>query len=162
MKEEDFVAELGYLALAVRMKRISESVLHSGRQLYKELGIDIEPNWYLLFLLLQKYEALSITEIAGYLGFAHPSVINIVNKMKNRSYLESHTDSQDSRRQIITLSPKALLELPRLNEVWEAAERGIRKAFPPGDNFLEQLALIEQQNQKLDFMKRTIKELKND
>ena len=66
----DFVNELGYLALATRLKRISEAMVHSGRQMYKTLGMDIEPNWYLIFKLLQKYEQLTVMEMASKLHFS--------------------------------------------------------------------------------------------
>ena len=60
--KEDFVAALGYLTLSVRLKRISDTMVHSGRDMYKSLNLDIEPNWFLVFKLLKKYKSLSVTE----------------------------------------------------------------------------------------------------
>lgn len=78
----DFINELGYLALATRLKRISDAMVHSGRQMYKTLELDVEPNWFLIFKLLDKYQQLSVTDIASKLHFSHPSVICLVNKME--------------------------------------------------------------------------------
>ncbi len=50
----DFIKELGYKALDSRLKRISDRMSHDVRKFYKEFGIDVEPNWYLVLMLLQK------------------------------------------------------------------------------------------------------------
>lgn len=42
----DFIKTLGYKALDSRLKRISDRMSHDVRKLYKEIDIDIEPNWY--------------------------------------------------------------------------------------------------------------------
>ena len=82
--------------------------------------------------------------------------------MKSRDYLESFTDKKDSRRQLVQLSAKAKAELPRLEKVWEAGEIGVRKLFEPDDDFLDKLALLEQQYAEFNFMERTLIELGNE
>ena len=47
----DFIKTLGYKGiLTADLRRISDRMSHDVRKLYKEIDIDIEPNWYLLFL----------------------------------------------------------------------------------------------------------------
>ncbi len=160
--KHDFVSELGYLSLAVRLKRISDQMMHGARQLYKQQGLDIEPNWYLIFRLLEKRGSLSITEIGEELGFSHPSVISIVKKMRDKGFLTCAADPDDSRRQLIKLSKKAVEALPRFQAFWQAGERSIASLFPGESDFLKQLQLLEQQYQEADFMTRTLNELSND
>ena len=160
--KDDFVLELGYVSLAVRLKRISEFMIHSGRQMYKILGLDIEPNWFLIFKILDRYERLSITEIAQHLRFSHPSVISMVKKMKQKDYLLSQVDQQDSRRQLVSLSPKAKKILPRLEHIWTMGEIGLDKLFSPGQDFLKQLEKLEVQLREKSFMERTLNELDNE
>ena len=160
--KDDFVHSLGYVSLAVRLKRISESMIHSGRHLYKSLGIDIEPNWYLVFLLLKKEKQLSVTEIAERIHFSHPSVISMVKKMRAKSYLESETDAMDSRRQLLSLSEKALKLLPELEQIWKDGAHGMEKMFGPDQNFLDQLKDLENKLRAQNFMQRTLNELKNE
>ncbi len=76
----DFIKTLGYKALDSRLKRISDRMSHDVRKLYKEIDIDIEPNWYLIFMLLQNRGEISIADIAESLGYSHPSVVVIVKK----------------------------------------------------------------------------------
>ena len=158
----DFINELGYLGLAVRLKRLSEAMVHSGRQMYKALGLTIEPNWFLIFKLLKKYGKLSVTEIAAKLHFSHPSVITMVGKMEKAGYLNPAMDKTDSRRKHFSLSKKAEENMPHLEKVWEAGIAGIRKLFPEDSNFLDQLESLEIQYSQKDFKTRTLNELDNE
>lgn len=157
----DFVNELGYLALATRLKRISEAMVHSGRQMYKELGFDIEPNWYLLFKLLAKYEQLTVMEMATMLHFSHPSVIGMVNKMESKGYLKSSPDSHDSRKRIYQLSEKALELMPEFEKIWDAGTIGVQKMFKD-QSFMNTLQSIEVQLSETDFKDRTLNEMTNE
>lgn len=157
--KENFANQLGYLALAVRLKQINETMVHSARNLYKYLELDIEPNWYLIFKLLKQYECLSITEIAECLRFSHPSVISIVKKMKEKDYLEGFIDPNDSRRKMVKLTDRAQEELPKLERLWKAGENTIRKIFPEHDDFLDKLEIIENYYREESFMQRTLNEL---
>ncbi len=159
--EDDFVSELGYLALAVRLKRVSDSMVHSARQMYKSMGLDIEPNWYLILKLLKKEEGLPITTIADRLRFAHPSVISMIRKMKERGYVETHIDARDSRKQLVSLTSKAKRKLPELEKLWQACERGIRTISSLDDQFLDKLEVIEAHYREQDFRQRTLKELED-
>lgn len=158
----DFINELGYLALATRLKRMSDAMIHSGRQMYKELGIDIEPNWFLIFKLLKKYERLSVTEIATKLHFSHPSVITMLNKMEANGYLNSANDEVDSRKRYYTLSKKAFQKLPDLEAVWEAGTKGVADLFPAGSDFMAQIEALEIKLSEADFRQRTLNELTKD
>ncbi len=121
----DFIKELGYKALDSRFKRISDRMSHDIRKLYKELDIDVEPNWYLIFMLLQKKDGISISIIAEHLGYAHPSVVVIVKKMAKKGYLKTEEDESDKRKQIISLTDKAYQLLPKLEILWNSCEKAI-------------------------------------
>lgn len=155
----DYVNELGYLAIATRLKRISEAMVHSGRQMYKSLNMDIEPNWYLIFKLLKKYHKLSVTQMAAKLHFSHPSVITLINKIEAGGYVSSEIDEMDSRKKNYTLSKKAIEKFPEWEKVWEAGTEGVRKLFPEGSMFLEELESLEIQLSQKDFKERTLNEL---
>ena len=159
--KDDFLTELGYLALAARFKRLSEAMVHGGRNMYKSLDLDIEPNWYLIFKLLTKHQKLAITEISELLRFSHPSVISMVKKMKARGYLSTSVDIIDSRKQIVELTSKALELMPQLENIWKAGTEGTKKMLDDNDDFLDKLTNLEIQFRKHDFMVRTLNELKD-
>ena len=155
----DFVNELGYLALATRFKRLSEAMVHSGREMYKQLGLDVEPNWFLIFKLLKKYGSLSVTEMAAKLHFSHPSVIALIQKMEQNGYLTVTSDAKDARKRNFTLSPKAIERLPELEAIWEAGIVAVGNMFKEGSNFMEELESLEVQFSKRAFKDRTLNEL---
>ena len=154
MKEQDFLRELGLLSFVTRLKRVSDAMLHDGRKLYKELGMDIEPNWYVIFKLLEKNGEMTVTEIADTIGFAHPSVITIVNKMIKSGYLESGQCSVDSRRRLLSLTDKSRENMPEFEKVWEAGITGVKRMLADTDalNFLDSL---EEKIEDRGFMERT-------
>ncbi|MEZ5425121.1 MAG: helix-turn-helix domain-containing GNAT family N-acetyltransferase [Pyrinomonadaceae bacterium] len=158
--ENDFVRELDFLGFVTRLKRISDAMLHDGRRLYKELGMDIEPNWFVILKLLRKHGEMPITEIADRIGFAHPSVISIVNKMTRAGYLTSKKCSDDSRRRLLGLTPKAREKMPEFEKVWDAGTAGVKKMLVEVDalGFLEK---VEDKIFKKGFKNRTLDELKN-
>ncbi|MCL1679163.1 MarR family winged helix-turn-helix transcriptional regulator [Elizabethkingia miricola] len=123
----DFIKTLGYKAFDSRLKRISDRMSHDVRKLYKEIDIDIEPNWYLIFMLLQNKGEISIADIAESLGYSHPSVVVIVKKMSEKDYLHIQKDKDDKRKQLVSLSSKATEILPELGLIWQSCESAILK-----------------------------------
>ncbi|MBV8326612.1 helix-turn-helix domain-containing protein [Chryseobacterium sp.] len=140
----DFIKELGYKALDSRLKRISDRMAHDVRKFYKEFGIDVEPNWYLVFMLLQRKGEISITDIAEPLGYSHPSVVMIVKKMTEKGYLMIRKDDMDKRKQIVSLSSKAIDMLPMLEQVWDSCEKTILELLSEDLSILTYLDDIDQ------------------
>lgn len=159
--QEDYLKSLQHLALASRLKRISDKMIHSGREMYKHLNVDIEPNWYLIFKLLKEKEELSVTEIADYLQMSHPSIISIINKMMQSGYLNSRKCQHDGRKQLLSLSQKAKLEYDKLDKIWRAGSRGVANMIGDTD-LLQTLDHIEGQLDKKSFMEMTLENLETD
>jgi DNA-binding MarR family transcriptional regulator len=152
--EKDFIQSLQFAGFTARIKRLSDQLLYSARDVYAHLDTDIEPNWHLVFLLLKQEEALTVTEIAQHLRFSHPAVIKIVKKMKERDYLSSRTDEQDSRRQLIALTSKSLEILPILETKWDEIQQTIQGFVTP--EFLQELVNIENQLTERNLYERYI------
>lgn len=148
---EDFIKELGYKALDSRLKRISDRISHDIRKLYKEINVDVEPNWYLIFMLLQKQEKVSISYIAEHLGYAHPSVVVIVKKMAVKGYLKTKNDKVDKRKQIITLTDKANKLMPKLEILWNSCETAILDIIDKDLSILTYLDNIDLNLEKTSF-----------
>lgn len=122
----DFIKTLGYKAFDSRLKRISDRMSHDVRKLYKEIDIDIEPNWYLIFMLLQNRGEISIADIAESLGYSHPSVVVIVKNV-GKGLFTYTKDKDDKRKQLVSLSSKATEILPELELIWQSCESAILK-----------------------------------
>lgn len=155
---KDFTQELGCLGFTMRLKRISDALMHDGKKMYKQLGLDIEPNWYVVFRLLKLEKELSVTEIADRIGLAHPSVITLTNKMIKGGYLISNQCEEDSRKRLLTLSDKAIAKLPEFEKIWAAGEAGVIEAVC-GTEIMSALSLIEERFGEKGFRERTLEKL---
>ena len=156
--ENDFLSELGLNAVVTRMKRVSDAMLHDGKRMYKQLGMDIEPNWFAVFKLLRKHERMTVTEIADAIGLSHPSVISIVNKMMIAGYLKESRSKDDSRKRILSLTPKADRKMPQFEQVWDAGTAGFKKMMHDTD-LLKTLDLLERRIGEKGFRARTLEQL---
>lgn len=150
----DLIKELGYKSLDSRFKRISDRMAHDVRKFYKELGIDIEPNWYLVFLLLQKEGEIPITAIAGPLGYTHPSVAIMVKKMAGKGYLRVRKDRKDKRKQMVALTGKTLKILPQLEVIWQSCEQAIFNLLAGDLAILKYLDNIDEELKSKSFHDR--------
>lgn len=159
MENEDFLRDLGNLAVVTRLKRVSDAMLHDGRRMYKELGMDIEPNWFVMFRILQRHGKLGVTDIADRIGLAHPSVISIVNKMIKAGYLKEEKSPDDNRKRLLGLTDKAEQEMPRFETVWQAGTAGFKRMMQDMD-VLAFLDALESRIEKRGFRNRTLDELK--
>lgn len=156
--KNDFVADLGLLAFVTRLKRVSDSMLHDGRRLYRQLGMDIEPNWYVVFRLLEHQGPFTVTEIADRVGVAHPSMIQIVNKMIKAGYLEETRVCNDSRKRHLKLTEKAAERLPEFERVWTAGTAGLKRMLSDVDA-LGFLDILEKRVAEKGFRARALDEL---
>ncbi|MFK7935489.1 MAG: MarR family winged helix-turn-helix transcriptional regulator [Saprospiraceae bacterium] len=110
--KKDLLQELGYRTLDSRLKRISDRIIHDIRAFYKAQGLELEPNWYLIFELLKTEDFVTTSLIVQRTKLAQPSIAAIVKKMMQKGYLESTTDPKDGRIQQLRLTEKAQEQLP--------------------------------------------------
>ncbi|WP_370175018.1 MarR family winged helix-turn-helix transcriptional regulator [Leeuwenhoekiella palythoae] len=159
---EDFLIEMGYAGLTGRLKRLSDAFMYQTRDFYREHDSEIEPNWHMIFLLLQKNETMTVTEIAEALQLSHPAIVKLINKMKKRGYINSNLDPEDNRRYNLVLSQKAIKELPVLEAYWEAGNKALEEMLEHNTLLLEQLEQLEARMAEADFKTRMDKLLINE
>ncbi len=148
----DFLQEIEHLGFTARIKRLNEKIVSSTLEHYSSLGLGIEPNWHVIFLLLKEKGKLTVTEIAHALGFSHPAMIKITKKMKAQGYLESRKDPDDRRKTFILLSKKGEEALPIFEKEWNRIQEVLREFV--SDDFLENLTQLEQDFDNLGFEAR--------
>lgn len=156
---KDYLEELGIEGFTSRIKRLSDLLLYSTRDLYKTMNIDIEPNWNLVFRLLEEHTQMTITDIAARLQLTHPAVIKITNKMKQQGYLGTQADIKDKRKTLLLLSPKAHEELPKIISLWEAQNQIISTLLSDSPEILNDLTKIENKLIETDYKQRVLNEI---
>ncbi|WP_196888777.1 GNAT family N-acetyltransferase [Aureivirga sp. CE67] len=145
--KNDFIKNLGLIGYTARIRRLNDSLMAMGKEVYKNLNLNIEPNWHLLLLLLEEKKELSASEIANYLHFTHTAIIKIAKKMVNKGYLITYKSKTDSRKQMYALSDTAIKEIPEIKKHLELIAK-VHEQYV-SDVFLNELGHIENSlNQK--------------
>ncbi len=116
------MAEMGALAIASRLRRLSDLYWQSVTAIYRESGIDFEVKWATVFLLIARQGPIPIMEIADRLGITHPAVIQIVNELVKKGLIQSEKSEQDSRKRLLTLSPAGEAIIPQMQPLWDAVQ----------------------------------------
>ena len=141
----NLVNDLAELALATRLKRLSERLSQDVSKIYKESDADFEAKWYLVLELLSRKKLLGITEISEALQLSHPAVVQFVDQLLKRSLVRVSTDKNDARRRLVSLSSsgKKLLQqiAPVLSIIKEENRLWINEA---SHDILEILTQLEQ------------------
>ncbi|MCB0634041.1 MAG: MarR family transcriptional regulator [Saprospiraceae bacterium] len=158
--QQDIIQRLGYIALPSRLKRISDKLAHSARQMYRQLGMDIEPNWYPVLLLVQDQPGISVTELAAQLKFTHQSVMALTRKMINTGYLKAGKDSSDGRKLVFQLSRKGREILPKVAAVWDAGRRALEDMLHGDTGIMTYLDRLEAEMEEEGFGERIIGHMK--
>ncbi|UTW63068.1 MarR family transcriptional regulator [bacterium SCSIO 12741] len=139
--EEDFIKSLDLIGYTARIRRLSDNLNKMGKVVYKDLDLEIEPNWHLVLLILEREEELTATEIAEHLSFSHTAIIKITKKMVRSNFLNAQKSPTDGRKQLYSLSDKAIKQLPKLKQIWndiaEVHQQYVSKTF------LKELTKIE-------------------
>lgn len=116
----DLVNELAELAVATRLKRLSERLSADVSKIYKESDVDFEARWFLILNLLKKEKVLAITEMAELLQLSHPAIIQLVQELNQKKLIKVAADKQDGRKRLVSLSPFGKKTLEQLAPVLES------------------------------------------
>jgi DNA-binding MarR family transcriptional regulator len=115
---QDFFSELGSLAIASRLKRMSDYIMRAGAEIYRSNGIEFEPKWFPLYYLLSKEDELGIMDIAERLKVSHPAIIQVAKELEKKGWINSKKSKEDARKRLLKLTKKGLVFLPQLQAIW--------------------------------------------
>ena len=113
-----YLDELGVLALATRLRRLSDRIMQDGALMYQQAHVDFDPKWFPVFSLLAKHAPLGVMEIANMLEISHPYVIQLVRALEKKGYIKNIASKRDGRKRSIQLSNKGKELLTRLQPLW--------------------------------------------
>lgn len=116
---QDTIRTLGALALASRLKRLSDRLARDISRIYAEHEIAFEARWFPVAYLLEQHSPLAVTEIAETLEFTHPAVNQIAGQMEKAGLLISTRDRRDERKRLLSLSKSGHQTVKNLRPLWE-------------------------------------------
>ncbi|HPG06416.1 MAG: MarR family transcriptional regulator [Saprospiraceae bacterium] len=154
--EIDFLVGLEYLGVTARIKRLSDTFFYSIKELYKQLGITIEPSWHLVFLILKDQKKISMFDLAKRLHLSRPAITKMIKKMAELDYVLIASDQSDSRKKMVVLSEKAQNNLVTFERVWNAGQLAVQAMLQDNPHFLSCLEKLEKQQREFSFDERTL------
>lgn len=140
----DYLQQLGPLAIASRLKHLSDLFMRDMAGIYHARGIDFEPRWFTLLYLLYQQGPHPITRISRKLGQSHPAANQVANVLEKKGYIISRKDTGDQRKRILFLSPDGLTLINQMVLLWQAVEEATRLLLSEYTrDFLKEAAKLE-------------------
>jgi DNA-binding MarR family transcriptional regulator len=141
---QDFLDELGALALGSRLKRLGDRMMAEASRTYRAFGHEVQPKWFGLLALLHSEGPVGIVQAARRLGLTQPAVSQFCQDLEARGWIAVRPDAQDARKRRIELTRRGRSTVASMQPMWRAvqqvAERLCREA---GDDFLASIRRLE-------------------
>jgi DNA-binding MarR family transcriptional regulator/N-acetylglutamate synthase-like GNAT family acetyltransferase len=114
-----FIQEKREVALATRLKSLSELLMRDVKKFYDFKEIEFEPRWFSIIYMLWEKGEMSVTEIAKELLQSHPAVNQTVNILEKKGLVQSLKDGNDDRRRLLRLTTKGKKRVKDLEPIWQ-------------------------------------------
>lgn len=118
----DFFEKRGVVAIASRLRRLTETLTRDDTEIYRMAGLEFRPKWFPVFLTLSDGEAHTVTSIAREIGQSHPSVSVMAREMQKAGLLEERKSATDARSTELCLSAAGRRQLPVFQELFRDVE----------------------------------------
>jgi DNA-binding MarR family transcriptional regulator/N-acetylglutamate synthase-like GNAT family acetyltransferase len=141
----DVLAEMGYLALGSRLKRLAERMQADATKAFADRGIPVQATHFPLLAALTTYGPLSVTEAVEAVGISQPAVTRIHNSLQKLGLTRAVPVKGDNRQKQIRLTPKgeALIEDMKYH-MWPHVRRAAQALCEgPDTDILGQIARLE-------------------
>lgn len=149
--------EFGILSITVRLQRLCDILRKDARTIYKKYDATFMNKWYPVLILLYEKSSVSLAELASELGYAHPSVIQMVNEMEEEKLIKSTNHKKDKRKRMVSLTPKGKKLRENILPFAIAMTQVLDKITKTENNIIKSLEEVEAQLQKESFYTRVNK-----
>jgi DNA-binding MarR family transcriptional regulator/predicted N-acetyltransferase YhbS len=144
----DVMDELGELAFASRLKRLSERLFRDGSEIYRDHAVEFEAKWFPVLYLLGRESPLPLTDVARALRLTHPAVSRMASEMTSRGLVRSEKDPGDERKRLLCLTGEGKELRKRLEPVWCHIAEATRELI--GETGHDLLGALETMERSLD------------
>ncbi|MDX1996370.1 MAG: MarR family transcriptional regulator [Thermoanaerobaculia bacterium] len=141
----DLITDLGYLALASRLKRLGERLQEAVSEVYAEQHLSFRARWFPLLAALARESPLPIARLGTIVGLTHTAIAQIAAEMEAAGLVASVSDPRDARRRPLALTPHGAETLAGLQPLWAAVERATAELVAEsGHDLLAAVAAVEE------------------
>jgi DNA-binding MarR family transcriptional regulator/N-acetylglutamate synthase-like GNAT family acetyltransferase len=143
----DVIAELGYLMLGSRLKRLAERLQADAYKVHRARGIDAQPAEAALLGAIERFGPMTITEAVESLGVSQPAVTRTAAALVQRGVLSSTSSAVDQRQKTLKLTRQGRALVTKAKKrAWPLIEAAVASVCKPLEgSLLDQLAELERQ-----------------
>ena len=153
---DDFLDELGVVALGSRLKRLSDRLLADAAAVYQHFDFDVQTKWFPLLSLLRVTPHITVVEAAQALGISQPAVSQFSRQLSDAGLVEITSCDKDARRRLLTLSPHGRNLVEEMQPMWNAVREAAEAlCHEEGNDFYPSLRALERAVQRQSLLSRT-------
>ncbi len=151
------------LELAGKLKRLSQYFLNESKKIFLENIDDIEQSQFYILSLLSTKNVLSVKQISSYLKITHPAIIQLLNKLIKKDYINKFDSSSDKRITLIKLTDKGKSAFEKLKDSAEKIDKSLKEIIDEVDpKFFITLETIEEKIKTKSIFDRVHEKIKDD
>ena|SRR5688572_1661625 len=148
------IDDFGSLYLASRLERLSENLKKDAILIFKEHLSDIKYKWYPPLYTIHTKSIISVVELANELSYAHPTIIETLKEMEHEKLIQSAVDKTDSRRRMLTLTPKGKRMILKILPLTKSFEKAVIDLLQSKHHLLKSIEAVESKLKKETFFDR--------
>lgn len=152
--QEDAIAELGFIALGTRLKRLAEQLQAGVAEALSESGFEILPGQLPVLLAIGDEGGRNIAELASLLGVAQPGISRTLGTLQRAGLVTLERDKEDARTRRVYLTNGARALLLVLHGSLFGKVGAAAAELCKGLNLLEMLGIMEARNREIPFADR--------
>jgi DNA-binding MarR family transcriptional regulator len=141
-----FYQQSGVLIFGSRLRRISEAFLADVNNIYKHHGIKFDAAWFPIFYMLSQQGAMSIREISLEMEVSHSAASQLISKLVEKGLIRSGIDKTDTRKRVVTFTPKGQRLLQQVQPIWSAVQKAmdeLLQEMPQGQVLMSAISELE-------------------
>ena len=123
----DFFENVGVLAIASRLRRLTDRMSADDVKIYELFGLDFKPKWFTLFATLMDCQKHTVTSIAKETGLSHSSISVMAKEMQSKNLLQMSCSDVDARKTDLCLTDFGIEKIPAVKRMMLAGEKSVNK-----------------------------------
>lgn len=141
----DLIAELGYVFLGSRLKRVAERLQADAVKVHRAMGIDAQPAELALLGAIDRFGPLTISGAVEALGVSQPAVTRTAATLVDRGVLVAESSEDDQRQKTLKLTRQGRALVSKAKRLaWPHIGEAVKLMCRPLEGpLLDQLAGLE-------------------
>lgn len=150
----DVVADLGYLALGTRLKRLAEQLQLGVAEALASHGYEVQPGQLPVLIAIANMDGPAVADLANALGLSQPGISRTLGNLAQAGLATIRPDENDARTRRAYLTSKSASLIDSLQTNFFDKVAAAAAELCDGLNLPDALRVLEQRNRELSFAER--------